>query len=141
MRSYTELSRLQTFQERFEYLKDPHPLFDETFGNLRWLNQQFYTSYRWKKVHDKVIIRDHGCDLGILDYPIQGLVYVHHVNPVTPEALINDEEWLCDPEFLISTSYDTHSAITYGTELPQYDYISRKEGDTVLWNPLNVRML
>lgn len=43
IKTYTELIRLQTFQERFEYLKLDGSVGIETFGFDRYLNQIFIT--------------------------------------------------------------------------------------------------
>ena len=44
IRSYSELRRLETFEERFEYLKLSGIVGAPTFGFDRWMNQQFYAS-------------------------------------------------------------------------------------------------
>ena len=67
IRTYSELSKLRTFKERYEYLKLSSVVGEDTFGYDRYLNQQFYKSKAWKRVRDQVIIRDNGCDLGIDD--------------------------------------------------------------------------
>lgn len=43
IKTYTELIRMQTFQERFEYLKLDGSVGTETFGFDRYLNQIFIT--------------------------------------------------------------------------------------------------
>ena len=72
IKTYTELSRLGTFEERFRYLRLNGSVGKETFGFDRYLNQIFYRSQKWKSVRDFVIIRDKGCDLGIEGYEING---------------------------------------------------------------------
>jgi hypothetical protein len=59
---------------------------------------------------------------------------VHHLNPVTPEALMHGEEWILDPEFLITTTHRTHNAIHFGDDslLPR-PVVERSPGDTTLW--------
>ena len=42
IRTYEELSKLKTFEERYEYLKLDGSVGEETFGYDRYLNQQFY---------------------------------------------------------------------------------------------------
>lgn len=98
------------------------------------MNQEFYRSRQWKSVRDHVIIRDNGCDLGILGYEIHSGLIVHHMNPMTPGDLAQGEEWIIDPNFLITTSLRTHNAIHYGDEsqLPRGPIV-RKVGDTKLW--------
>lgn len=105
-----------------------------TFGFDRWLNQRFYRSREWKQVRDYVIFRDEGCDLGIPGYEIHAQLLVHHMNPVTPDALLGREEWILDPEFLITTTHRTHNAIHYGdiSLIPRAP-VERRPGDTRLW--------
>jgi len=133
-RSYQELQHIQTFEERFEYLKLTGVVGDSTFGFDRWINQQFYTSREWKQVRDFVIVRDEGCDLGIPDYEIHHGLLVHHMNPVSLDDIKHGAEWILDPDFLITTSHRTHNAIHYGDSrsLPGA-VVSRRSGDTTLW--------
>lgn len=133
-RSYSELRRLTTFEERFEYLSMPGEVGESTFGFDRWINQRFYRSREWKNARDFVIVRDGGCDLGIPGYEIHTNLLVHHMNPVTPESLTQGEEWVLDPEYLITTSHRTHNAIHYGDQslLPRAP-VERRPGDTKLW--------
>lgn len=114
IRTYSELVKLPTFEERFDYLKLNGKVGDELFGYARYLNQIFYQSMAWKRVRRKVIIRDNGCDLGLDGYDISGSIYVHHMNPITLEQLRNEDPILLDPEYLISTAFMTHEAITIG---------------------------
>ena len=65
MKTYSELIKIDTFFERYEYLKLDGAVGLETFGVDRYLNQALYTSYEWKRVRNIVITRDNGCDLGI----------------------------------------------------------------------------
>lgn len=133
-RNYTELSRLKTFKERFEYLSLKGSVGKETFGFDRMFNQRFYTSKEWKHVRDLVIVRDNGCDLGLEDFPILGRIYIHHLNPFIMEDLEKHPSVLLDPEYLISVSFDTHNAIHYGSEslLPK-EPVERKKNDTCPW--------
>lgn len=135
MRTYTELIRLKTFEERFRYLKLDGRVGDETFGFDRWLNQMFYNSNEWLSVKRSVIIRDNGCDLGISDRSIIGLVFVHHMNPIRKEDIINRSPILLNPEYLICTCKQTHDAIHYGDEriLNQNKVITRHPNDTCPW--------
>ncbi len=114
IRTYSDLIRRRTFLERFEYCRQHAQVGYQTFGPFRIFNQEFYTSYRWKKARRGVIIRDKGCDLGLEGYDIFGPVHVHHLNVVTLEDLEMDRPWLYDEEYLISTSERTHKAITLG---------------------------
>jgi hypothetical protein len=133
-RSYSELVHFDTFEDRFEYLKLGGAVGSATFGYDRWLNQRFYTSRAWRSVKQEIIIRDNGCDLGILGMEIHINILVHHMNPMTPEDISRGEEWIIDPEFLICTTKLTHNAIHYGTDkaLPKV-VASRSPNDTKLW--------
>lgn len=116
-RTYSELSTLPTYKERYEYLKLDGRVGADTFGYDRYLNQHLYKhNPRWKKARDKVIIRDNGCDLGIEGREIFDKIIVHHMNPITMDDIINDRDWIYDPEYLISTTHKTHNAIHYGDE-------------------------
>jgi hypothetical protein len=136
IKRYSELCRLDTFEERFEYLKLHGDVGRSTFGFDRYLNQKFYTSYEWKQARQGVIIRDNGCDLGIFGYEIHGGILIHHINPVVVDDIIHGEEWLFDSEFLITTTQSTHNDIHFGTNkvYPKV-VLSRIPGDTRLWQP------
>lgn len=134
IRSYSELRRLQTFEERYDYLKLDGIVGRSTFGFDRWLNQKFYKLSEWKSVRDFVIVRDNGCDLGILGFEIHHGLLVHHMNPIDAEDIKHGEEWILDPNFLITVSLRTHNAIHYGDKslLPKGPIV-RRFGDTRLW--------
>jgi hypothetical protein len=132
---YSELVKLKTLIERYEYLRTFSKIGEETFGGSRYLNQYLYTkSDLWKSVRRKVILRDNGRDLGLDDYIIQGRIIVHHINPLTKEQLLNLDPCIFDMENLISCSHNTHNAIHYGDKslLPQ-DPIERRPFDTCPW--------
>lgn len=133
-RTYSELRQLETFEERFRYLELRGVLGFATFGFDRWMNQRFYKSREWQLVRDAVIVRDNGCDLGIPGYEVYSGLIVHHMNPLSVSDLIGNEAWVIDPEFLITTSLQTHNAIHYGDEkqIPRGP-VERKVGDTTLW--------
>jgi hypothetical protein len=133
-RSYSELRLLASFEERFDYLSLQGEVGRSTFGFDRWLNQRFYRSPEWKHVRNLVIYRDDGCDLGIPGYEIHAQLMIHHMNPVTPEDLQRGEEWVLDPEYLITTTHRTHNAIHYGDQsLIRKAPVERQPGDTRLW--------
>lgn len=134
LRTYSDLRKLTTFDERFEYLSMPGEVGQATFGFDRWLNQRFYRSREWRQVRDFVVVRDEACDLGISGHEIHAQLLVHHMNPVTSEALIEGEAWVLDPEYLITTTHRTHNAIHYGdlSLLPSAP-VERRPGDTNLW--------
>lgn len=133
-KKYSELSRLHTFEDRFEYLRLHGDVGRATFGFDRHINQQFYRSREWKNSRDFVIVRDDGCDLGISGYEISGELLVHHINPMVVDDIIHGEEWIFDPEYLITTTHATHNAIHYSDEslLPRI-IVARQPGDTKLW--------
>jgi hypothetical protein len=134
IRTYRELHRLETFDERFEYLRLSDVVGEKTFGFDRWINQRFYHSTEWKAIRNHVILRDNGCDLGIEGYEIHSGLVIHHMNPVTLDDIKHSESSLIDPDFLITTSLQTHNAIHYGdmSLLPK-EPIVREQGDTKLW--------
>lgn len=134
IRTYSDLIKLNSFEERFEYLKLPPEENYHALRKFRYLNQRFYNSNEWKSVRNKVRIRDNGLDLGCEGYDILGSIYIHHMNPITIEDLENHSPKLLDLENLISCSFNTHEAITYSDEklLPK-PLIARKPGDTTLW--------
>lgn len=140
IRTYSELSKLKTYEERFQYLRLDGKVGQETFGFDRYLNQAFYRLQKWKEVRNKVIVRDNGCDLGIEGYEIYGRVIIHHMNPVTIEDILRESEFLFDPEFLISTTHSTHNAIHYGDEsLLITAPVERKANDTCPWKKIGER--
>jgi hypothetical protein len=133
-RTYSELRKFTEFEDRFEYLKLNGEVGRSTFGFDRWINQRFYTSYEWKRARNLVILRDNGCDLGVPGYEINGAMLIHHINPMAADDIIHGEEWIFDPEFLITTTQNTHNAIHFGDDklLPKV-VISRSPNDTKLW--------
>lgn len=134
IRRYSELIQIDSFEDRFRYLKLQGFVGDLTFGGNRYLNQKFYHSKEWRKVRDEVIVRDSGNDLAHPDFPIMGKIQVHHMNPITVDDIRNGSELLFNPEFLICVSEQTHNAITYGSDktLPKL-YVERKPNDTCPW--------
>lgn len=134
IKTYTELSRIADYYDRFEYLKLRGFVGEQTFGWHRYINQTLYQSKRWKSTRDKVIIRDNGCDLAHPDYQIYDKIIIHHMNPITIEDIEEDRDYIYDPELLICVAYDTHNAIHYGDRslLPS-PLIERRAGDTCPW--------
>lgn len=132
-RTYSELSRLSTFDERFDYLRLGGLVGADTFGFDRWLNQEFYRSRQWRNAREEVILRDNGCDLGIPGHEIHSELLVHHINPMTVRDIENFERWIIDPEYLITTCRRTHNAIHYGADNPSRPFVERRPGDTKLW--------
>jgi hypothetical protein len=134
IRTYSELIQRDTFEDRFNYLKLGGSVGHSTFGFDRHINQSFYKSQAWKSVRNYVITRDLGCDLGVEGFEIFTGLLVHHINPMAPDDLIHGEEWVLDPEFLITTTTETHNAIHYGDagRLPKV-FVERSPNDTKLW--------
>lgn len=134
VRSFQELRRLPTFEERYRYLQLRGEVGQATFGFERYLNQAFYRSRQWKLVRDEVISRDEGCDLATPGYEIFDRVIIHHMNPMSPEAIERGDEAILNPDFLITTTHRTHNAIHYGDEkLLVQPIVERRPGDTKLW--------
>lgn len=134
IRTYSDLRKLESFEERFDYLALSGSVGDVTFGYDRPLNQMFYTSPQWRRIRHHVILRDEGADLGIEERMIRKNLVIHHMNPMTLEDILHDEDYILDPEFLITTTHTTHNAIHYGNGrlLPRLT-ASREPGDTRLW--------
>lgn len=134
IRTYSELVTLKTFRDRYEYLRLGGMVGEQTFGFDRYINQMLYKSNKWRSLRNAIIIRDNCCDLGIQDRDIMDQVTIHHMNPITIDDIINETDKVFNPEYLISTSSNTHNAIHYGNasllvELPK----ARRPGDTKLW--------
>ena len=135
IRRYSELRSLDTFEDRFDYLRLKGGVGHETFGFERYLNQRFYTSREWKQVRTHVIARDYGLDMGVEGHEIHGRIIIHHMNPMQPEDIVYSEDHILDPEFLISVSHMTHNAIHYGSLETVPNLLSEREpGDTRLWD-------
>lgn len=134
MRTYDELLALADYFDRYNYLRINQGVGERTFGGDRWLNQRFYQSREWKDIRNEVILRDNGFDMGHPDYPINGRIYIHHMNPMQPLDLKHGNAAVLDPKYLISVSMRTHQAIHYGDDglLPK-PLVARLPGDTVLW--------
>lgn len=134
IRTYSELMELETFEERFRYLKLTANIGEETFGFDRYLNQQFYRSNEWKRLRNEIIIRDNACDLGIPNRELNKRIIIHHMNPISKNDLIHQTDFLLNPEYLICTSVLTHSAIHYGDDsLLDTSFVERSKNDTCPW--------
>lgn len=136
-RSYRELRRIPTFEERFEYVRLGGVVGRETFGFERYLNQAFYHSNEWRRFRRDMIVRDNGCDLAIPDREIFDRIILHHLNAITMEDIENSADCLFDPDNVVCVSHNTSNAIHYGDaslliRLPE----ERRKGDTRLWNRL-----
>jgi len=134
IRTYSELSKLNTFEERYRYLKLNGAVGEETFGFDRFINQILYKSDEWKRCRRDIIIRDNGCDLGCEGFEVHGRILIHHINPITVDDIVNRNPKVFDPENLILTSHNTHNAIHYGDEnLLIKAPIERSKNDTCPW--------
>lgn len=134
IRTYSELSRLETFEERFQYLSLQGSVGCATFGGNRWINQHFYTSSEWRRLRYDVIARDEGCDLGVEGYEIFDKIIVHHINPINERDIMHGTRRALDLDNLICTTHDTHNAIHYGdVSLLKKPFVPRTPGDTKLW--------
>lgn len=134
IRTYSELIKLKTFKDRFEYLKLDGIVGEETFGFDRYMNQIFYKSREWTSVRRSVIIRDNGCDLGVEGYEIHGKILIHHMNPINLSDIVHKTDELLNPDYLITTVLSTHNAIHYSDAslLPVLP-IERRANDTCPW--------
>ena len=134
IRTYSELSKLKTFEDRFQYLRLDGIVGEETFGFDRYLNQILYQSDEWKRRRRDIIIRDNGRDLGCEGFEVHGRILIHHIDPITVDDIVNRNPKVFDPENLILTSHNTHQAIHYGNEdLLIRAPIERSKNDTCLW--------
>lgn len=134
IKSYSELRLLDTFEERFRYLKLRGSVGESTFGFDRYINQQFYRSTQWKQLRHEVIARDNGLDLGCEGYEIYDRIIIHHMNPMNASDISEGDDSILDPEYLITTTHRTHNAIHYGDEkLLVQPLVQRRPGDTKLW--------
>lgn len=135
MKCYHELVKINTYEGRLQYLQTLSKPGYITFGNLRYMNQEFYNSIFWKRARRNVILRDSGNDLGLDDFPINGKIIVHHIFPITIEMLENNDPLLIDEDNLISCSLDTHNKLHYGlsneNKIPLIP--ERKPNDTCPW--------
>lgn len=133
-KNYSELRGLALFEDRLAYLKLGGGVGRATFGFDRHINQQFYMSVEWHEIRQHVIVRDEGCDLGILGYEIYSNPLIHHMNPMNVEDILHKEAWILDPEYLITTTHNTHNMIHYGIDdLQPKVVIERTPSDTKLW--------
>lgn len=135
IKTYSDLKKLNSFEERFEYLKLDGQVGESTFGFDRYINQKFYKSEEWKSVRNKVIVRDNSCDLGIQSEEIFGKVMVHHMNPININDIKDATEYLLNPNYLITVSMDTHNAIHYGSKnySDKFKVIERSPNDMSPW--------
>ena len=138
-KSYLELITIPTFEERFEYLKLDGAVGKETFGYDRYLNQALYSSKEWRDFRRRIIIRDNGCDLACEGYEMQNGILIHHINPITIDAVINRRPVIFDPNNVVCVSHNTHNAIHYGDKgLLITTPIERTANDTCPWRKVRI---
>lgn len=136
IRTYSELCKLSTFEERYEYLRLDGKVGEDTFGFDRYLNQIFYKTHEWRALRNEIIVRDNGCDLGVKGYDIEKPlpIFIHHMNPISKEDILERSDFLLNPDYLICTSKNTHAAIHYGTpEMAMMGFTTRTRNDTCPW--------
>lgn len=137
IRTYSELISIPSFKDRFNYLRLQGSVSQQTFGGRRSLNQMLYKCPEWKSIRNAVILRDGGYDLAHKDYPIPGMIFIHHLNPITPDDILQRDPKIFDLENLISCSFEIHNGIHYGSEnfLRRFDVdlVERTKNDTCLW--------
>lgn len=134
IRTYRELRRIRTFEGRYEYLRLQGVVGQSTFGYDRYLNQLLYSSRKWRRTRDDIIVRDDGCDLGLDGYEIYDKILVHHMNPITVEDIELDRDIVFDPENLICSAKRTHDAIHYGDKSFLFKGpVERTKNDTCPW--------
>lgn len=134
-KSYSELIKIPSYEERYEYLKLGGSVGELTFNGHRYLNQKFYSSDpEWKRIKREVIIRDNGCDMAHEDFPVNSKIIIHHINPITIEDLIKRNPMIFDPDNLVCVSMNTHNAIHYGDiSLLALPPVERVPFDTCPW--------
>lgn len=134
IRKFSELNRLETFEDRYEYLRLRGAVGEATFGFDRYINQGFYRSSEWKQTRHRVIARDNGCDMGLAGNEIFDKIVIHHMNPMTAQAIEDGDVDILNPEYLITVTHNTHNAIHYGdSSLLNQPLKERAPGDTKLW--------
>lgn len=133
-KNYSELVTLPTFADRLDYLTISSKVGAQTFGDDRYLNQILYHDPEWKRIRKYVISRDNGCDLAHEGFPIFDRVYIHHINPITPDDILNRSSKVFDMENLVCVSFNTHQLIHYGLQSDDMKTPTvRTENDTIPW--------
>lgn len=140
IKTYSELITIQDYADRYRYLKIGGKAGEETFGTERYLNQILYKSREWKEFRREMILRDSlyfrdCCDMACSEVPINGIIILHHLNPITPEDILQRRSCVFDPDNVVCVADSTHKAIHYGDEtlLMRSSFVERKPGDTTLW--------
>lgn len=113
IKTYSKLIEFVSFEDRLRYLSLDGIVGESTFGSHRYLNQILYNSTEWKDFKRFIIMRDGGFNLAHQDHPISGSIYIHHINPITIDDILNRDSKVFDEENVISTSFKIHNAIHY----------------------------
>ena len=135
MRTYSELIRLGSFEERFEYLRLPAKGGPTLFEIERLRRQSFYKkNSEWQSIRDAVIVRDMGCDLAMPGYDLYDGIIIHHMNPITDKDIVERNPDILNPEFLVCASRTTHNLIHYGAgKVVVPRFVTRSPNDTRPW--------
>lgn len=133
IRTWDEMMELETFEERYRYLKIGAQVGKETFGEERYLNQRFYTSHEWRSIRNEVIARDLARDMACEGFDIHGKIIIHHMNPMMVEDLLEGNDDILNPDYLVCVSHNTHNAIHFGDDRQLDPLVVRRPGDTLLW--------
>lgn len=133
-KTYSELIAISDYRERLGYLQETKNVGKVTFGDRRYLNQLLYHCYEWRKIRREVIFRDNACDLGHPDFPINGKIYVHHINSISEYDILHRSSMVFDLENLIACAFQTHNYIHYGVPIKnQEPLVQRTINDTCPW--------
>lgn len=134
IKSWDELRKIPTFEGRIEYLRTYSTVGEPTFGYDRWINQRFYRSEEYKRLRQKIVVKQNGWDLGVEGYPLPEVFILHHMNPIMVEDIINGSEFAWDPKYLVCVSPATHRAIHYQESKNRLPLIAqRSPNDTSPW--------
>jgi len=72
-----------------------------------------------------------------MDIPNGKKVIIHHLEPLELDDVLFHSDCMLDPENLITTTFETHNIIHYGTETSRnamcLDYIERTPDDMIPW--------
>lgn len=140
-KTYTDLLNLSKYEDRVRYLQTHSKIGVDTFGPNRYLNQVLYNCDEWKLARNQAIIRDtfgdnYCYDLAHSDHPIpEGCrIYVHHINPITVEDVIQCNPIVFDLENLVCCLFETHQIIHYSSSIYTEPTMAvRQPNDTSPW--------
>lgn len=134
IKTWDEMVKLPSFEERVDYLRTYSTVGKETFGYERWLNQKFYHSSEYRRLRESVVRRQNGFDLGVEGYPLPDIFILHHMNPIAIDDIVNGGEFAWGIQYLVCVSPETHRAIHYQTNNGKLPLVgARKPYDTCPW--------